>query len=216
MNEKPRVLGKIDMEPKPQISFRLMKVAEELNIGKTNIVDFLNSKGLLVDNVPDPILTKSMYEILNKEYGEKSNTINNVNIEPDVIGFNIFIVNQNPSSKYDDKEGIAYDYPSSIPNAKQIRRGDIFIFNMAKKYARELKLDDRTLFGIAKVGDINEYNNNNGDKMIKATYLWYKRFENNISPDEIGGDYRNNQTNSINRIGDRYKISVLIELLKIR
>ena len=38
----------------------------------------------------------------------------------------IFIVNQNPDSKYNDEVGKRYDYPTSIANGKQIKIGDNF------------------------------------------------------------------------------------------
>jgi hypothetical protein len=215
MIKKNRVLGKLQVEPNSDNNYRLMKVAKELKIGKTDIIDFLSTKGFHIDNKPDPILTYDMYYTLVNQYSESSIKIKKINIKQDVRNFNIFIVNQNPDSKYDDKEGIAYDFPLSIPNARQIKPGDIFIFNLSKNVARKLKLLDRTITGIAKVGDIKTYYSD-GIEKAKASYLWYRKFENSVSPDEIGGDYRNNKNNSINRISEDYKLSVLIELLKIK
>jgi len=46
---------------------------------------------------------------------------------------NIFLVSQNPDSKYNDVEGQHYDYPTSIPNGKQIKVGDCLIFVLSSK-----------------------------------------------------------------------------------
>lgn len=130
-----------------------------------------------------------------------------------IIDQDIFIVNQNPSSKYDDKEGLEYEYPTSIPNGKNIKKGDILIFNLSKKVAINLKFGNATISGIARVKDITKFQKNNR-QMAKVSYLWYKRFNKNISFEEIGGDIRNNKNNSINRIPFELNYELLLELLK--
>ena len=127
----------------------------------------------------------------------------------------IFIVNQNPVSKYDDKEGLEYEYPTKIPNGKNIKKGDLLIFNMSKKVAANLKLADATISGIARVNQVTEFIIND-QKMAKASYLWYKKFNNNIPFKIIGGDLRNNKNNSINRIPLEQSFELLLELLKIK
>ncbi len=51
---------------------------------------------------------------------------------------NIFIVNQNPDSKYNDVEGQYYNYPTSIPNGKQVKVGDYLIFSLSSLSAKNL------------------------------------------------------------------------------
>ena len=126
----------------------------------------------------------------------------------------IFIVNQNPKSKYDDKEGLEYEYPLSIPNGRNIKKGDILVFNISKKIAVSLKLGNATLSGIARVKSVIEFDKD-GRKMAKATYLWYRKFEKHISFDEIGGDVRNNKNNSINRVPIEVEFSFVLDLLRV-
>ena len=52
------------------------------------------------------------------------------------LRMNIFIVNQNPDSFYNDVEGEHYDYPSVIPNGRQIKVGDYLILI----YLRSLRI----------------------------------------------------------------------------
>ena len=130
-----------------------------------------------------------------------------------IIDQDIFIVNQNPSSKYEDKEGLEYEYPTSIPNGKNIKKGDILIFNLSKKVAVSLKFGNATLSGIARVKNVTIFQKNKR-QMAKVSYLWYKKFNRNISFDEIGGDIRNNKNNSINRVPFELNFELLLELLK--
>jgi len=127
----------------------------------------------------------------------------------------VFIVNQNPKSKYDDKEGMEYEYPTNIPNGKNIKKGDILIFNLSKKVAITLKLGDATISGIARVNSVTKFQKNE-KQMAKASYSWFKKFNQNISFEEIGGDIRNNKNNSINRIPFELSFELLLELLKIK
>ena len=131
------------------------------------------------------------------------------------IDQDLFIDNQNPKSKYDDKEGMEYEYPTSIPNGKNIKKGDILIFNLSKKVAISLKLGNATISGIARVKDVTQFQKNR-KRMAIASYLWYKKFNQNISFEEIGGDLRNNKNNSINRIPFELSFELLLELLKIK
>jgi translation initiation factor IF-2 len=47
---------------------RLVKVAKELNVGLSTIVDFLNSKGFPIDNKPTSLVSDEMHALLLKEY----------------------------------------------------------------------------------------------------------------------------------------------------
>jgi hypothetical protein len=128
---------------------------------------------------------------------------------------NIFIVNQNPKSKYNDKEGLEYEYPTKIPNGKNINKGDLLIFNLSKKVALSLKMGDATISGIARVNKVTKFQKN-GKQMATASYSWFKKFNQNVSFEEIGGDIRNNKNNSINRIPFEQSFDLLLELLKIK
>lgn len=47
---------------------RLNKVAKELSVGVSTIVDFLKKKGFVVDNSPNAKITAKQYELLQREY----------------------------------------------------------------------------------------------------------------------------------------------------
>ena len=111
----------------------------------------------------------------------------------------IFIVNQNPDSKYNDEVGKRYDYPTSIANGKQIKVGDTLIFNLSSKSSKKLNLGNKRIIGIAKIDSIIIYDTEKKEMAI-ASYEWYKKFEQPLSFEEIGGDPRSNISNSINRI----------------
>ncbi len=46
---------------------RLFKIAKELNVGVASIIDFLASKGHLIDNKPTAMISDEMYRILQQE-----------------------------------------------------------------------------------------------------------------------------------------------------
>ena len=125
----------------------------------------------------------------------------------------IFIINQNPDSKYNDEEGKQYDYPTSIPNGKQVKIGDYFIFNLSAKSAKKQKLGDKRLTGIAKIDDITLYNQE-GKKMALASYEWYKKFSIHLSFKDIGGDPRTNINNAMNKIDENRNEEVLLLIIK--
>jgi hypothetical protein len=126
---------------------------------------------------------------------------------------NIFIVNQNPDSKYNDEEGRHYDFPTSIPNGRQIKLGDVFIFNLAAKIAKKQKLGDKRLTGIAKIDNITFYNQN-GKEMALASYYWYKKFETPLSFEDIGGDPRCNVNFAMNKISVDKQAEILLQIIK--
>lgn len=47
---------------------RLVKIAKELNVGLSTIVDFLNSKGFHIENKPTSLVSDEMHALLLKEY----------------------------------------------------------------------------------------------------------------------------------------------------
>ena len=125
----------------------------------------------------------------------------------------IFIVNQNPDSRYNDIEGKQYDYPRSIPNGKQIKIGDCLIFSLSAKSAKQKKLGNKRLTGIAKIDDITLYSQKE-KQMALASYEWHRKFSTPLSFEDIGGDPRTNINNAINKIEkDRY-LPILIQIIK--
>ena len=84
----------------------------------------------------------------------------------------LFIVNQNPGSAYNDVEGERYEYPTSIPNGKQIQTYDYLLFNLSKKVARSLGDEKKRITGLAQIDDISKYNQN-GKEYAIASYCWY-------------------------------------------
>ena len=126
---------------------------------------------------------------------------------------NIYIVNQNPESKYNDEEGKRYDYPTSIPNGKQIKIGDILIFNLSSKASKSLNLGHKRIVGISKIDTITLYYSKN-KKMAIASYEWYKKFETPFSFEDIGGDPRINIQHSMNKISKDKEVEILLQLIR--
>ncbi len=50
---------------------RLNVIARQLKVGQSTIVDFLEKKGIKIDNTPSAIIEPLVFEILNKEFGGK-------------------------------------------------------------------------------------------------------------------------------------------------
>jgi hypothetical protein len=126
---------------------------------------------------------------------------------------NIFFVNQNPDSKYNDEVGKRYDYPTSIANGKQIKVGDILIFNLSSKSSKKLNLGAKRIIGIGKIDSIIIYDNEIKE-MALASYEWYRKFEPPLSFEDIGGDPRSNTNNSINRITKEVHSELLLNIIK--
>lgn len=129
----------------------------------------------------------------------------------------IFIVNQNPESDYDDVDGERYNYPTSIPCGKRISAGDILIFNLAKKAAVKLHIYPNRLTGIAMIDEVVKYEQKDKNGVIKeyayATYTWHKKFKTPISFNQIGGDPRTNENNSMNQVDSSKEKYIIISLL---
>ena len=126
---------------------------------------------------------------------------------------NIFIISQNPDSKYNDVEGQHYDYPTSIPNGKQIKVGDILLFALSSKAAMKLKFGEGRITGIAQIDNITIYNQV-GKQMALASYEWFKMFETPLSFEQIGGDPRMNIQNSMNKISKEKHHEILLQIIK--
>lgn len=126
---------------------------------------------------------------------------------------NIYIVSQNPDSNYNDSEGKHYDYPTSIPNGKQIKVGDLLLFALSSKAAIKLKFGEGRITGIAKIDDITTYVQGN-KQMAIASYEWYKEFESPLSFENIGGDPRINIQHSMNKISEENYLEILMRIIK--
>ncbi len=57
---------------------RLHQVARELKVGQTTIVEYLEKKGIKVENAPSTLIESHVYELLDKEFG--ANKVDTVNI----------------------------------------------------------------------------------------------------------------------------------------
>ncbi|MGH2594715.1 MAG: DUF262 domain-containing protein [Actinomycetota bacterium] len=118
----------------------------------------------------------------------------------------VWFVQQNPDSRYNDREGELYDYPNSIPNGQQIGPGHILICYRAKRVA----VGDGRIFGIGQVERILP----DGDRLL-AVYGRYVQLDPLRSFDEIGGDPRNNRRNAINSV-DADVLTRLLEPLGLQ
>lgn len=126
---------------------------------------------------------------------------------------NIYLVSQNPDSNYNDSEGKHYDYPTSIPNGKQLKVGDLLLFALSSKSAVKLNFGNHRITGIAKIDNITLYNQVN-KQMAIASYEWFKKFESPLSFEDIGGDPRLNIQHSINKISEEMYLEILLQIIK--
>jgi hypothetical protein len=124
----------------------------------------------------------------------------------------IFVVLQDPVSKYNDVEGKYYNYPTSIPNGKQIREGDFLLFFMSSKASKKLGHNYNLLTGLAKIDNITLYSHFN-KQMAMASYSWFRKFEFSLSFEEIGGDPRLNLQHSMNKIENDKKFELMANLI---
>ncbi len=125
---------------------------------------------------------------------------------------NIFIVNQNPESNYNDSEGEFYNYPTSIPNGKQVAVGDLLLFLLSSKSASKMNLGEFRITGISKIDNITYYNQFEKPMAI-ASYEWYKKFKSPLSFEQIGGEPRINIQHSINKILQERHIEILSKVI---
>ena len=54
---------------------RLHQVARELKVGQTTIVEYLEKKGIKVENAPSTLIEPHVYEVLDKEFGYNGETV---------------------------------------------------------------------------------------------------------------------------------------------
>lgn len=103
-------------------------------------------------------------------------------------------------SGYGDVIGETYEYPLGIANSKQIKVDDYIVFCLTKKSSK----DDRRILGYGRVQELESkpplLNDPKSKSRIAAHLASYNKFSPPLSFKDIGGDPRNNETNSINRI----------------
>ena len=120
-----------------------------------------------------------------------------------------WIVLQKPRSGYSDEPGISYEYPRSIPNGQQIKANDILIVAEPVKVTG----DRNQIIGWGVVDNVITYTRN-GKDMANAVYSAYHELSPRLSFDAVGGDPRNNRTNSINRIPEGVEVRILESLTR--
>lgn len=118
------------------------------------------------------------------------------------IPLSCWLVIQAKASKYADVEGAAYEYPRNIPNAQRIREGDVLVIAVPKEEAK----DDKRVVGLGRVAKIG----GKSEERRLAAYDRYLTLNKPASFEEIGGDPRTNQSNSINLI-DASIVAKLLE-----
>jgi hypothetical protein len=83
----------------------------------------------------------------------------------------------------------------------------------SKKAAIKLGLANKRITGIARISEIIDYKQNEKE-MGFAVYEWYKKFPKPLTFDQIGGDYRTNINNSMNKVDEDKKFLLISSLLK--
>jgi len=122
----------------------------------------------------------------------------------------VWIVAQKKKSAYKDVEGKSYEYPASIPNGKQISKGDYLICSRTKAESK----NGKRIIGVGRIEAIRiKTDLSSGKETRTADYGWYRDLPYGFSFDEIGGDPRLNSQLSINRVVDNREEQILEILL---
>jgi hypothetical protein len=98
-----------------------------------------------------------------------------------------WFVAQAADSPYGDIEGIAYEYPAGLPNARKIKKHDVLVV---------YSLDIKRVIGLGRVGSFVP----RGKGRVAAVYDHYLQLMSPASLDEIGGDPRPNVQLSISQL----------------
>lgn len=122
-----------------------------------------------------------------------------------------WIVLQKPRSGYSDEPGISYEYPRSIPNGQRIKANDILIVAEPVKVTG----DRNQIIGWGVVDSVITYARN-GKDMANAVYAVYHELSPRLSFEAVGGDPRNNRTNSINRVSEGDEVRILEALTRAK
>jgi hypothetical protein len=113
-----------------------------------------------------------------------------------------WLVLQAKASQYEDVLGQVYEYPQTIPNAKNIGVGDVLVVGLASRDAS----GDGLILGLGRVGTIERTAN----ETYKARFDRYLPISPPAAFDDLGGDPRANKMNSINRVDGGLVTAVLL------
>ena len=122
--------------------------------------------------------------------------------------YKIYIAAYNPESKYEDKINCVYNYRADLPNAKQIKKGDLLIFYNTKKSSR-----DYGIFSFAIIHQIVDtvYS---GKHHKSAVYNHHVELTLLSMKSITGEDYRENIQHSMSRIKPALETELLLNILK--
>lgn len=108
----------------------------------------------------------------------------------------VWLVLSKPGSRYDDRPGLQYHYPSRIPNGRQITEGDVLVVFRPKAGSRPAE--------VTGVGLIDHVEHLDDDTRL-AIYSQYIAVPEMIAISEpLGAEPRANLRNAMNRLGLAY------------
>ncbi|MCU0345716.1 MAG: translation initiation factor IF-2 [Saprospiraceae bacterium] len=99
------------------MSKRLVKIAQELNVGTQTIVDFLAGKGFQLDNKPTSMVTEDMESLLLKEY--QKDMAEKVKADAMTIGVRPSLIKKDPLPPLIKREAPAPIIPPAPPVKKE-------------------------------------------------------------------------------------------------
>lgn len=105
-----------------------------------------------------------------------------------------WIFSQKEKSQYSDTEGVVYEFPTRLPNARHVIEGDRFVYYRPKKDATD---GGGYYFGMGQVERIEIEG-----PIRRALIKEYRRFAEPVLESDLPEIPRNNLQNSINRISD--------------
>ena len=146
---------------------------EEESYAHRRRVVWLNRGSIKKENLPDGLMSGMVATINPMREQERIDSMIDVLLEEKIETKNYFIITSYPDSKYGDKEGKEYEFPSHIPDAKLFETGTNFIV--------QTRIDDQNHFvGYGKVKEITkkQVTNEKGKSvtMCTANYSQYREF----------------------------------------
>lgn len=120
----------------------------------------------------------------------------------------VYIVAYDENSKYADSLGQWYDYKSTLPNAKRIKKGDVFLL-----YSTSKSRGDSGIFAVAIIEDI-AVSMVNGIAYKTAIFKSYKELNLVSIKSADGIDYRLNIQHSMSSVKCELLPELLIKVLK--
>jgi hypothetical protein len=130
---------------------------------------------------------------------------------------NVYFVFQKPESAYHDLPFERYDFPVSIPNGRNLTTGDLVVFDLTSKGAQLINGNkELRLTGFGVVGEIIEYQTDEGEIRRIATYSWHHKFNVALGFKDFGSDdLKVNAQHSICAIKNDMVVDFMINLLKL-